>query len=66
MRSLLGAAGFEVPRFGSRSAPPGNPTEPITAWHHAALESVDNPEALNRMQGYQDQIEAPLCLALAV
>jgi ATP-binding cassette subfamily F protein uup len=30
----------------------------ITAWHHAALESVSNPQALNRMQGYQDQIEA--------
>jgi ATP-binding cassette subfamily F protein uup len=30
----------------------------FTAWHHAALESVSNPQALNRMQGYQDQIEA--------
>ncbi|MCP4766887.1 MAG: ATP-binding cassette domain-containing protein [Gammaproteobacteria bacterium] len=30
----------------------------ITAWHHAALESVSNPDALNRMQVYQDQIEA--------
>jgi len=30
----------------------------ITAWHHAALESVSNPQALDRMQGYQDQIEA--------
>ncbi|MCP4472496.1 MAG: ATP-binding cassette domain-containing protein [Gammaproteobacteria bacterium] len=30
----------------------------ITAWHHAALESVSNPDALNRMQAYQDQIEA--------
>jgi len=30
----------------------------ITAWHHAALESVSNPQALNRMQSYQDQIEA--------
>ena len=30
----------------------------ITEWHHAALESVSNPDALNRMQVYQDQIEA--------
>ncbi len=30
----------------------------ITAWHHAALESVSNPQALDRMQIYQDQIEA--------
>ena len=30
----------------------------ITEWHHAALESVSNPDALNRMQIYQDQIEA--------
>jgi len=30
----------------------------ITAWHHAALESVNNPDALGRMQVYQDQIEA--------
>jgi ATP-binding cassette subfamily F protein uup len=30
----------------------------ITAWHHAALESASNPEALKRMQACQDQIEA--------
>jgi len=30
----------------------------FTEWHHAALESASNPAALNRMQRYQDQIEA--------
>ena len=30
----------------------------ITNWHHAALESATNPDALDRMQSYQDQIEA--------
>jgi len=30
----------------------------FTEWHHAALESVTNPEALNRLQTMQDQIEA--------
>ena len=30
----------------------------ITSWHHAALESATNPEALDRMQSCQDQIEA--------
>ncbi len=30
----------------------------ITRWHHAALESATNPEALDRMQSCQDQIEA--------
>ena len=30
----------------------------ITDWHHAALASTDDPTALQRMQGYQDQIEA--------
>ncbi|HUV23618.1 MAG TPA: ATP-binding cassette domain-containing protein [Gammaproteobacteria bacterium] len=30
----------------------------FTEWHHAAIESASNPAALNRMQRYQDQIEA--------
>ena len=30
----------------------------ITDWHHAALETTTNPDALDRMQAYQDQIEA--------
>ena len=30
----------------------------FTEWHHAALESASDPSALNRMQRYQDQIEA--------
>jgi len=30
----------------------------FTEWHHAAIESASNPTALNRMQRYQDQIEA--------
>jgi len=30
----------------------------FTEWHHAALESVTNPQALNRLQTLQDQIEA--------
>ncbi len=30
----------------------------ITHWHDAALESITNPDALDRMQGFQDQIEA--------
>ena len=30
----------------------------ITDWHHAALEAASNPQALDRMQRYQDQIEA--------
>jgi len=30
----------------------------FTEWHHAALESVTNQEALNRLQTMQDQIEA--------
>jgi len=29
----------------------------ITEWHHAALESADDPAALRRLQQYQDQIE---------
>ncbi len=30
----------------------------ISEWHHAALEASENPQALDRMQKYQDQIEA--------
>src|SRR5210317_1217811 len=30
----------------------------ISEWHHAALEAASNPQALDRMQRYQDQIEA--------
>ncbi len=30
----------------------------ITQWHHAALESATDTSALNRMQRFQDQIEA--------
>jgi ATP-binding cassette subfamily F protein uup len=30
----------------------------ISEWHRAALESIENPQALDRMQKYQDQIEA--------
>ena len=30
----------------------------ITEWHHAALDAASDPEALQRMQRYQDQIEA--------
>ena len=30
----------------------------ITNWHHAALAAATNPEALDRMQTYQDQVEA--------
>ena len=30
----------------------------FTEWHHAALESVTNPKALDRLQTMQDQIEA--------
>jgi ABC transport system ATP-binding/permease protein len=30
----------------------------FTEWHHAALESANDPAALNRLQRYQDQIEA--------
>jgi len=30
----------------------------FTKWHHAALEAASDPDALNRMQRYQDQIEA--------
>jgi ATP-binding cassette subfamily F protein uup len=30
----------------------------FTKWHHAALEAAHDPDALNRMQRYQDQIEA--------
>ncbi len=30
----------------------------FTEWHHAALEAATNPKALDRMQRYQDQIEA--------
>ena len=36
----------------------GELAEVITEWHHAAVESATNPAALNRMQRYQDQIEA--------
>ncbi len=30
----------------------------ITNWHHAAVEATTDHDALGRMQGYQDQIEA--------
>jgi ATP-binding cassette subfamily F protein uup len=30
----------------------------ITNWHHAAVEAATDPKALDRMQTYQDQIEA--------
>ena len=30
----------------------------FSEWHHAALEAATNPKALDRMQRYQDQIEA--------
>jgi ATP-binding cassette subfamily F protein uup len=30
----------------------------FSEWHHAAIESATNPAALNRLQRYQDQIEA--------
>ena len=30
----------------------------FTEWHHAAIEADSNPSALDRMQRYQDQIEA--------
>ena len=30
----------------------------ISAWHHAALESAGDPSALQRLQRYQDEIEA--------
>jgi len=30
----------------------------ISEWHHAAVEAASNPQALDRMQRYQDQIEA--------
>ncbi len=30
----------------------------ITSWHHAAVDATTDHDALGRMQGYQDQIEA--------
>jgi ATP-binding cassette subfamily F protein uup len=30
----------------------------FSEWHHAAVEAASNPQALDRMQRYQDQIEA--------
>ena len=36
----------------------GELAEVITAWHHAALEAASDPSALDKLQRYQDQIEA--------
>ncbi len=36
----------------------GKLAEVITNWHHAAVEATTDHDALGRMQGYQDQIEA--------
>ena len=54
----------EVPRemsgsvYDSVASGIGELASVISEWHRAALESSENPQALDRMQKYQDQIEA--------
>jgi ATP-binding cassette subfamily F protein uup len=56
--------GQEVPRqmsgsvYDSVASGIGELATVISEWHKAAVESSENPKALDRMQKYQDQIEA--------
>ena len=60
----IAGLGQEVPRqmtgsvYDSVASGIGELASVISEWHHAALEASENPQALDRMQKYQDQIEA--------